>query len=319
MSGMKFRRTCSVCNATFFSPDRKAAYCIKCIKKKIVKHVPQEARAPVAQPARVTPRAIPRPASQPRPVKKPKVLRPPKVSELTPELRERILSAYHEQYDGQPPSRDIHNAIADKVWAKRQLVSDVLRDLGKVNIVVTPEQKERAIAMYQRFVETGHRPEGGRRRAISVALGIPFKQIVKIIRDWSLSQYAISPTPTPSRLQLFEIEKAYWQELENKRFGLRELPERIAQQLGYITRWQVLRWLDVLHDDERAFAKVPDPPEDVQEKILEAYKEYLASSAPPEQGLHYTIAGMFEKISPRQIHKVLQSYRHRMRIEYPLL
>src|ERR1700755_3325818 len=57
MSGMKFRRTCTVCNATFFSPDRKAAYCLKCMKKRVVKHVPAEARAVAAAP-RVAPRPV---------------------------------------------------------------------------------------------------------------------------------------------------------------------------------------------------------------------------------------------------------------------
>ncbi len=318
MSGMKFRRTCSVCNATFFSPDRKAAYCLKCVKKKIVKHVPAEARTQ-EQPARAIPRAIPRPVSAPRPVRKQKVLRPPKVAEMTPDLRERILQLYNEEYDGQPATREVHNKIAEKVWAKRQLVAEALRDITKVNVVLTPEEKQRAIEMYQRFVETGHRPEGGRRRAISVALGVPFKQVVKVIRDWSLSQYSKSPTPTPSRIQLFEIEKIYWNELNEKRYGLRELPDHIAEQLGYVTRWQVLRWLDVLHDDERSFAKVPDPETEIQEQILEAYREYLTSDAPPDQGLHYTIAGRFEHLTPRQVHKVLQSYRHKVRAEYPLL
>ncbi len=318
MSGMKFRRTCSVCNATFFSPDRKAAYCLKCVKKKIVKHVPAEARTP-AQQARATPRAIPRPVSAPRPIRKQKTLRPPKVAEMTPDLRERILQAYNEEYDGQPATREVHNKIAEKVWAKRQLVAEALRDITKINVVLTAEEKQRAIEMYQRFVETGHRPEGGRRRAISVALSVPFKQVVKAIRDWSLSQYSKSPTPTPSRTQLFEIEKIYWNELHEKRYGLRELPDRIAEQLGYVTRWQVLRWLDVLHDDERSFAKVPDPEPEIQGQILAAYSEYLLSNEPPEQGLHYTIAGRFEHLTPRQVHKVLQSYRHRVRAEYPLL
>ncbi|HET8675885.1 MAG TPA: hypothetical protein VFO63_08875, partial [Blastocatellia bacterium] len=61
MSGMKFRRTCSVCNATFFSPDRKALYCLKCVKKRVVKHVPAEARA-AAQVTRVAPRPVPQPS-----------------------------------------------------------------------------------------------------------------------------------------------------------------------------------------------------------------------------------------------------------------
>src|SRR5262249_14610306 len=99
MSGMKFRRTCSVCNATFFSPDRKAAYCLKCLKKRVVKHVPPEPRAAAPLP-RVVPRAIPKPSvavAEPRRHKQPRVA---KVSTLTPELRERILELYREPVAG---------------------------------------------------------------------------------------------------------------------------------------------------------------------------------------------------------------------------
>jgi hypothetical protein len=173
--------------------------------------------------------------------------------------------------------------------------------------------------MYKRFVENGHRPEGGRRRAIASALSVPFKQVVHLIREWSLSEYAKSPTPSPTREHLFEIEKVYWEELSKKRFRLTEMPERIAERVGFVTRWQVLRWLDVLHDDEHAFDNVPDPPLEVQDQILEAYTEYLSSPLPPEHGLHYTIAGKIGKVTPRQVHKVLQNNRHRMRAEYPLL
>jgi hypothetical protein len=134
-----------------------------------------------------------------------------------------------------------------------------------------------------------------------------------------MAEYETSPTPNPSRQQLFEIEKMYWEELNLKRFGLTELPSRIAEQLGYVSRWQVLRWLDVLHDDERAFANVPDPSPEAQKQILDAYVEYLRSSAPPEHGLHYSIAGQLPKVSPRQVHKTLQSHRHKMRAEYPLI
>jgi hypothetical protein len=63
---------------------------------------------------------------------------------------------------------------------------------------------------------------------------------------------------------------------------------------------------------------VPDPPTEVQQQILDAYMEYLAAPAPPEHGLHYSIAGRIGKVSPRQVHKVLQKYRHKMRAEYPL-
>ena len=316
---MKFRRTCSVCNATFFSPDRKATHCLKCLKRRVVKHVPAEARVPTH-----VPRLAPKPASSfpGHPVPAPKA-RPPRSSKaavLTPEVRRRIAQTFEQEYpDGSVPLREVHSQIAGKLWVKRQLVADVIREITQGKATVAEEQKRRAIEMYQRFVESGHRPEGGRRRAISVALGLAYKQVMKLIREWSMAEYEKSPTPNPNRQQLFEIEKLYWEELQKRHYPLTELPAKIAEQLGYITRWQVLRWLDVLHDDERTFAVVPDPPAEVQQQILDAYMEYLAAPAPPEHGLHYSIAGRIGKVSPRQVHKVLQKYRHRMRAEYPLV
>lgn len=319
MSGMKFRRTCSVCNATFFSPDRKAAYCLKCLKKRVVKHVPSEAKA-VAE----TTRVAPRPFTSPRPpLGEPSRNRPARVAKittLTPELRRRVIEIYEAEYAESPvQTREVHAQIANTLWLKRQLVADVIREITQTKVALTDELKARAIEMYQRFVESGHRPEGGRRRAISSALGLPYKPVMKIIREWSMAEYETSPTPNPSRLQLFEIEKMYWDELNRQRYRLTELPSKIAEELGYVTRWQVLRWLDVLHDDERAFSNVPDPPPEAQQQIFELYVEYLRSPAPPEHGLHYSIAGQIAKVSPRQVHKILQNHRHKMRAEYPLI
>src|SRR5215510_10821057 len=264
MSGMKFRRTCSVCNSTFFSPDRKAAFCLKCLKKRVVKHVPSEAKAGMP-PTRVAPRLVPQPRG-PK-VKPARPSRLPKSATLTPELRERIVEIYNKELSGsEMPARELHAQIANRLWLKRQVVADVLKDLVQPKVVFTDELKQRAIEMYQRFVESGHRPEGGRRRAISAALGLPYKQVMKIIREWSMAEYETSPTPNPTRQQLFEIEKMYWNELNRKRYRLTELPTKIADELGYVSRWQVLRWLDVLHDDERAFANVPDPPPEAQKQ-----------------------------------------------------
>ncbi|HXG92989.1 MAG TPA: hypothetical protein VNN73_11575 [Blastocatellia bacterium] len=291
---------------------------MKCIKKRVVKHVPAEARAS-APVTRVAPRPAPQ-MSAARPEPKHKPMRTAKTAVLTPELRQRIIEIYQSEFAASPlATKEVHSQIANRLWVKRQLVADCIRDLLASKAVMTEEQKQRAIEMYKRFVESGHRPEGGRRRAISAALGVPYKQVMKVIREWSLAEYEKSPTPTPSRQQLFEIEKLYWDELQKQRYRLTELPQRIADQLGYVTRWQVLRWLDVLHDDQRSFANVPDPPPEAQEQILEAYRQYLASPAPPEHGLHYSIAGQLTKVSPRQVHKVLQNYRHKMRAEYPLI
>src|SRR6185295_2205251 len=227
MSGMKFRRTCSVCNATFFSPDRKAAYCLKCLKKRVVKHVPAEARV-VAEATRVAPRPFSAPRPQAESRQRP--ARVAKTATLTPELRRKVIEVYEAEYANGPiQTREVHAQIANKLWVKRQLVADVIREITQSKVALTDDLKARAIEMYQRFVESGHRPEGGRRRAISSALGLPYKQVMKIIREWSMSEYETSPTPNPTRQQLFEIEKLYWNELNNRRYGLTELPKKIAE------------------------------------------------------------------------------------------
>jgi hypothetical protein len=319
MSGMKFRRTCTVCNSTFFSPDRKAAYCLKCLKKRVVKHVPSETR-PAVPPARAVPRVSPAPSVAVADSRRQKPARAAKIAVMTQELREKVLEIYKDQYAGRKvQTREVHTQIANKLWLKRQLVADVIRELVQPKVTLTDDLRSRAVEMYKRFVESGHRPAGGRRRAISAALGLPYKQVMKAIRDWSMAEYSKSPNPTPSRQQLFDIERTYWDELGKKRYRLTEFPDRIAEQLGFVTRWQVLRWLDVLHDDQHAFDNVPDPSPEAQEQILSAYRTYLGSEAPPDQGLHYSIAAQIPKVSPRQVHKVLQSYRHEMRSQYPLI
>ena len=268
----------------------------------------------------MAPRPVPRAERPLSPARKPRGPRPAKTSLLTPELRQRILECFEQEFADKPVRmREVNAIIAEKLWIKRKLVADVLRDISQTKVLVTPELKTRAIEMYQRFVENGHRPEGGRRRAISSAFGVPYKQVMNLIREWSLAEYGKSPTPNPTRLQLFEVEKTYWREMSSREHRLTELPDRIADELGFVTRWQVLRWLDVLHDDERVFSNVPEPPEDVQDQIVEAYVEYLQSDSPPEHGLHYTIAGKIGKVTPRQVHKILQNYRHKMRSEYPLI
>src|SRR5205085_7387512 len=162
MSGMKFRRTCTVCNATFFSPDRKAAYCLKCMKKRVVKHVPAEARAVAAAP-RVAPRPVaPPPAPPPPALRKTKPARAPKATTLTPELRQRILELFQGEFSNRAmQTKEMHSQIATRLWVKRQLVADVIREQMQTQATMTEQIKQRAIEMYQRFVESGHRPDGG--------------------------------------------------------------------------------------------------------------------------------------------------------------
>jgi hypothetical protein len=326
MSGMKFRLQCSSCNATFFSTDRKARYCPKCVTKGARKPSPAGAKPggevkKIARPEKPKfdrqSTVVPKP--QPRIEKPVTQQRPPKIKELTPELREQIARAYEQEMAaGEIPLQEAVVRISDKLWVTRAAVTNAINKIIHPDVTITPEMKEHIIETYRGYVARGERPPGGRRSTIAKALGIPFRQVRDIVYEWSLAQYAQSPTADLSREQRFEIEKLYWDELNKKRYTLSEIPVKMAEQLGYTTPYQVSRWIDTLHDDESRFARFPDVSPEVEQRILEMYRQYIAAPTPPKDGLHFTIATAIGDISQRQVHKVLQRYRNQHRAEYPL-
>jgi hypothetical protein len=324
---MKFRLQCSECNAAFFSTDRKARYCPKCVSKRAGKAAPAGVKPRPGE--KHPPRRFGDKPDRPRPEmkkapplkipKEPVPPRPPKARELTPELREQILQAYQaEAAGGEVPDKDAITRISDKLWVKRNLVGRALNKVIEPDVEITPGTKERIIEMYAGYVERRERPTGGRRRTISQTVNVPLRQVRNIVYEWSQSQYSQSPSPELSREQLFTIEKLYWEELDKARYRLDEMPSKIAEQAGFANAYQVARWLDTLHDDRDRFNRIADVPLETERKIEEAYREYLAAPAPPDQGLHFTIAKKIGNVSQRQVHKVLQNYRYRRRDEYQL-
>ncbi|MGH9844293.1 MAG: hypothetical protein ACREEM_36685 [Blastocatellia bacterium] len=322
---MKFRVQCSSCGATFFSPDRKARICPKCARKRQGSAPAGDARSPQdprTRTDRPAPPTRPGPAA-PKPPKEPKPPRPPKATEVTPEQIAQIEQIYRERFansqePGGPTWLDMVKTISDEVWINRKVVSSRLRKIVYPDVPLTPELKSRIIEKYRHYVEHGERPPAGRRKTIGQELGVPFTQVRSIVYEWSLAQFKQSPTPELTREQRFEIEKLYWAELEARQRRLEDIPGFLADRLGNVNSYQVSRWFDQLHDDDTRFAGVPDVTPEVEEKILEAYRQYLASPAPPEKGLHATIAGITGGITTRQVHKTLQRYRNRRRAEYPL-
>jgi hypothetical protein len=325
MAGMKFRKSCDLCNVTFFTPNRNALYCAKCSKKM---GVAEPSAPPAARPARVVvadsaaARAGAVATAKPRGpvlVKKPKKgPRPPKPTDLTPEIREKISQAYRDAAPANAATiRELHAVLAEKLWVRRWMVAEVIQDLSVKDAKLTAEQKLEAAHMYRDFVEAHKRPEGGRRKMIASHLNVATKEVVLAVRDWARKQEAESPSPKLSRTQLFDIEKAYWREIDRGRYPLNDFPQRIAEDLGFANRWQVLRWIDVLHDDPHTFDSVPDPAPEHRDAIINAYVEYIGAEAPPEKGLHQTISDLLgTSIKPRQVHKVLQNYRHERRNTY---
>jgi hypothetical protein len=325
MSGMKFRLQCASCSSVFFAPDRKARYCPKCLKKRSTKSAPEQARAgfrPAASPARAASKPVRAPAhaeSAAGKVYKGPERRPPKAGELTQELRERIEHIYREEYaDKDIPRAEMVQQISDKLWLKRSIVSAMIHRIQQPEIDLTPELKARVIEIYEGYVRRGERPADGRRKTISHMLGIPYHQVKDLVYEWSLSQYEMSPTHDLSREQKFAMEKVYWDELKQKRYRFNELPERIAEQVGYATSYQVARWLDMLYDDDRKFEKVDDPPDEIVQRIRGGYLQYLEAPKPPELGLHTTLAQQIGGITARQVHKVLHQFRKELRAAYPL-
>lgn len=321
MSGMKFRVQCSSCGETFFSPDRKARVCPKCAKK--------GAGGAVAAAISGFGKLLPSRRSQSASVKpaakgKPKQgSHSPKSPWITPELKERIAQIFRERFEegwkaGSIPWADLVMTISDELWLGRKAVSQALNNIAYPDVPITPEIKARIIAMYKGYVERGERPADGRRKTIGRQFGVPFQQVKNIVYQWSLEQYKNSPTPELTREQRFEIEKLYFAELDRQRHPLDSLPDKLTAQLGFPNSYQVSRWLDQLHDDDARFAGVPEAAPEVEERIIDAYKQYLAAPAPPEKGLHATIAEAVGGITTRQAHMTLQKYRKQRRSEYPL-
>lgn len=318
MSGTKFRLSCSSCGATFFSPDRRARYCPKCAKKKGVGA--SAAPAPTAA-GGGSPEGKPRRPLLPLvPKKEPKPKRVPKTSQLTPELTERITQLYQEKYaaNRDTPRKEVVSKISDELWAGQKVVSKVLPMYHPPKMSVSPEVEAQIIEAYKGYVERGERPEGGRRKTIANAHGLSFAQVRDIVYEYSVSQYQSAPITEPTREQKFRLEKLFWAELDHPRHHWDELPDKLAEASGEFTAWQVARWRDMLLDDESRFANVPDVEPGAEIKILDAYKQYLTAPAPPEQGLHHTIAQVVGDITPKQVHKVLQIYRNQRRDKYPL-
>lgn len=317
MSETKFRLSCSSCGATFFSPDRRARSCPKCARKKGAGQPQPSIQRPAGLPGDTPRRPLLPLLAKPLPKEKlPK--RAAKAIELTPELTERIQQIYQEKYAGKEVVRkDVVAKISDELWIARNVVSKNLPSFFPRKADVPPEVKARIIEAYKGYVERGERPEGGRRKTIANLVGISFGRVRDIVYEYSLSEFRKSAIPEPTREQYFQLEKLFWVEMDAPRYHWNELPEKLAELSGQYTPWQVLRWRDMLFDEEERFANVPAVEPGIEAKILDAYKQYLAAPKPPEAGLHLHIAQQIGGVTAKQVHMVLQHYRNQRRAMYP--
>lgn len=292
MGGLRFKRVCSRCGKTFFTPDRKGRYCPRCSKKERVAGDKPQRRAVHARGGRVR-----------RPLKPGQ-----RTEELTLGLRKRILKQYEALRAGgeELPLRRVHAVLARELGIQKGVIARVLAEEG--HRAPLPEHLRRdVISRYVGYVQRLQRPPHGRRKSIARELGIPFKKVARVIREWKSGQPKVSEIPRDVR---FRIEKAYFQLLAEGR-DLTQIGDMLAESTGF-TPWQVLRYIDLLHDGERLLRKIPDVTEEQRLRIEEAYERYLRAEAPPEPFLHDLLAEEVG-VHHRQVHKVLLHYRIRFR------
>ncbi len=284
---MVFRKDCAECGHSFSARDRKEKFCPKCVEK-------VKAREALAKKAREKKPPPPFPSS------KPAQQEPPV---LTGELKDRVLQEY-ETYRDRPdyPLRKIHREIARKLGVKRALVLEALQGIAKRR-VLTPEEEAEVIKRYRDYVERMERPPAGRRKTIAKDLEVPFRLVASAVQGWKRGQ---RPVEELTREQRFEIEKVYFRDLgEGKSF--KEILAEIEQKSG-LGRWQILRWLDLIHDGEKPLQKVPQVTEEQGQSIISGYLDYLSAPAPPGPFLH-TLLAEKSGATYKQVHKVLLTYR----------
>lgn len=322
MPSMKFRRTCSGCNATFFAEDRRASLCVKCVRKRAAAPPPpprpqhhqsarpDSAHTPTAPPKRRTPPSAARTGKPATPRRAP---RPAKTAELTEELRHKIEELYNNLKENTESLKQLHSQISNQLWIKPQLVAEVVTRLRKPQVgieqcTLSEEKRQKVIDLYIKLIREGIRPPEGRRVKIASELNLPQREVVLAVREWSNKIMGAL-----SRQQLFEIEKEYFRLINaNGCHIFAELPQIISNNLGFASVEQVARWLDQLHDETKLDERARPLPDDQVNQIIDQYKHYLQQEHPPENSLHGTLAKLVG-VKPTQVHRVLCQYRCTLR------
>jgi hypothetical protein len=284
---MVFRKDCAECGHNFSARDRKEKFCPKCIAK---------VKAREAQAKKASERKPPPPPPAPKPAE-------PEPAVLTEELKDRVLQE-HETYRDRPgyPLRKIHQEIARKLGIKRALVVEALQGITRRR-VLTPEEEAEVVKRYRDYVERMERPPAGRRKTIAKDLQVPFRLVASAVQGWKRT---LRPVEELTREQRFRIEKAYFR-LSEERKLLKEILDEIGKNSG-LSRWQILRFLDLIHDGEKLLKKVPEVNEEQGQIIIGGYLDYLSAPAPPGPFLH-TLLAEKSGATYKQVHKALLTYR----------
>jgi len=284
---MVFRKDCAECGHSFSARDRKEKFCPKCVGR-------VKARQELAKKVREK-KPPPTPPSPKPPEQEPVV--------LTEELKDRVFQEYETYRDRSDyPLRKIHQEIARKLGVKRALVVEALQGITRRR-VLTPEEEAEVVKRYRDYVERLERPPAGRRKTIAKDLGVPFRLVASAVQGWKRT---LRPVEELTREQRFEIEKAYSRQAEERK-PLKEILDEIGKSSA-LSRWQILRFLDLIHDGEKLLKKVPEVTEEQGQIILSGYLDYLSAPAPPGPFLH-TLLAEKSGVTYKQVHKVLLTYR----------
>jgi predicted RNA-binding Zn-ribbon protein involved in translation (DUF1610 family) len=294
---MIFRKDCLECGRSFLTRDKTAKFCPRC-GERVKERMEAAKKAQAAESEAARKREAEKKASHPVPSAAPERAQSPLL--LTEELRDRVCACY-ESYRGRTDLtlKKIHKEIAKELQLPKSLVA---RALHWERILTLQEEKE-VVRRYQRYVSRMERPLRGRRRTIAEEMGIPYATLAHCLREWMGKQPSLQSL---TRGQRFRIEKDYFRFLEEGK-SLAQTMAEIAKETGF-DRWQVARYLDLLHDGEQRLIKVPEVTDDQREIILAGYRDYLAAPSPPGPFLHDVLkekAGVTDK----QVYKVLLAYR----------
>jgi len=290
VNGLSFRKDCLECGHTFLTPDRQRKFCPKCLERVAARE--EQKRKTKEKGER---KALQKTATPQQP--------PPALGPVPEELKAQIISEFEIHREKKDlPQRKIHGLIAKKLKVKKRIVAQALGGVAD-KFKLTEEAAKEIILRYQNYLMKLERPEKGRRKTIAAELGIPFRNVAQAIREWKRGQLAMASL---TRQQRFYVEKSYFRNLRSGKTPL-ELAEKIAIEMEG-NRWQVLRYLDLLHDGKKLLRKVDEVTPEQKEAIITGYFEYLSAPAPPEPFLHTLLA---EKagVDHKQVHKVLLDYR----------
>ena len=291
--GINFRVECAECGRAFLTPDRKKRICPRCVEK-VERREEWRKREREAE-GRKRAEAKKQAAGKP-PAPKPAL-------PLSEELKERIFNEF-EPYRHQEtrPWREIHRAIAQKMKIPKRLVGEALRD-ERTRLIIPKETRQEIIRRYHDYVVRMERPPKGRRKTIAADLGITYRTVVAAVRDWKREQPSVKEL---NREQRFQVEKTYFHALKTGR-PLADLAEEMAGAFG-TSPFQILRYLDLIHDGIERLKRVPDATPEERKAVLSAYADYLSAVSPPGPFLHNLISAS-TGVTPQTVHKTLLQYR----------